>query len=69
LGGHSFPVDVWIDHDGLPRRFAADIEIAGQASVKESVDYTDFGTDVTVEAPPADQVQSLNDFQQAAAGV
>ena len=28
LGG-SFPVDVWIDHDGLPRRFEIDIEVPG----------------------------------------
>jgi hypothetical protein len=68
-GGGSFPVDVWIDHDGLPRRFAVDIEVAGQASVKESIDYSDYGTDVTVEAPPADQVQSMNDFQHVASGV
>jgi hypothetical protein len=68
--GNSFPVDVWIDHDGLPRRFAIDIEIpGGQGSVKESIDYSDFGAPVTVEAPPAAQVQSMADFQRVAGGV
>jgi len=67
--GTSFPVDVWIDGDGLPRRFEIDIEIPGKGSVKESIDYTDFGADVSIDAPPADQVQSMADFQRAASGV
>ena len=67
--GSSFPIDVWIDHDGLPRRFALDIEIPGQGSVRESIDYSDYGADVSIEAPPADQVQSMGDFQRVASGV
>jgi hypothetical protein len=69
LLGTTFPIDVWIDRDGLPRRFAVDIELPGTGSVKESIDYTDFGADVSVEAPPADQVQSMDDFQRVASGV
>lgn len=67
--GNTFPVDVWIDADGLPRRFAIDIELPGTGSVKERIDYSDFGADVSVVAPPADQVQSMNDFQRVASGV
>jgi len=67
--GTTFPIDVWIDNDGLPRRFAIDIEIPGKGSVKESIDYTDFGADVSIDAPPADEVQSMADFQRAASGV
>ena len=67
--GTTFPIDVWIDGDGLPRRFEIDIEIPGKGSVKESIDYTDFGADVSIDAPPADQVQSMADFQRAASGV
>jgi hypothetical protein len=70
LLGSSFPVDVWIDHDGLPRRFAIDIEMPGSGgSVTESIDYSDFGAPVNIEAPPADQVQTMSDFQRVAAGV
>jgi hypothetical protein len=69
LGG-SFPIDVWIDHDGLPRRFQMDIEVpGGKGSVSERIDFTDYGAPVTIEAPPADQVQSMGDFQRVASGV
>jgi hypothetical protein len=67
--GRSFPIDVWIDGDGLPRRFAIDLEVPGKGSVKESIDYSDYGADVSIEAPPADQVQSMDDFQRVASGV
>jgi len=67
--GKTFPIDVWIDHDGLPRRFAIDIGIPGKGSVKESIDYSDYGADVSIQAPPADQVQSMDDFQRVANAV
>lgn len=66
--GGSFPADVWIDHDGLPRRFAVDIDLGSKGSLKEQVDYTDYGAPVTVVAPPADQVQSMDDFTRASSG-
>ena len=65
LLGNSFPVEVWIDGDGLPRRFALDLDLGGKGSVKEQVDYTDYGAPVTVVAPPAGQVQSMDDFTRA----
>jgi hypothetical protein len=68
LGG-SFPVDVWIDHDGLPRRFEISIDVSGTGSVKERIDFSDYGADVSIEAPPADQVQSMADFEHTANGV
>lgn len=68
LLGNGFPVDVWIDGDGLPRRFALDLDLGGKGSVKEQVDYTDYGAPVTVVAPPADQVQSMDDFTRASGG-
>lgn len=56
--GASYPVDVWIDDDGLPRRFAMKIsmQVDGErVSVSETVNYTDFGTAVHVEAPSAEE--------------
>jgi hypothetical protein len=69
LLGASFPVDVWIDHDGLPRRFEMSIDVGSKGSVKERIDYSDYGADVAIEAPPADQVQSMEDFQRVANSV
>ena len=49
------PVEVWIDDAGLARRigFVVDGEPV-------TVDFFDFGIDVDVEAPPADQVESFD---------
>ena len=51
------PVEIWIDEDGFARRlFLADEE------EEVTVDFYDFGVEVDVEAPPADQVESADDF-------
>jgi hypothetical protein len=53
--------EMWVDGDDLPRKFAQTIEIPGTgggaatSSTTEGT-YTDFGTDVEIEAPPADEV-------------
>ena len=52
--------EMWVDADNLPRKFAQTIEVpgasgAGTSSTTEGT-YTDYGTDVEIEAPPADQV-------------
>jgi hypothetical protein len=72
LFGDSMPMDVWIDGDGLPRRVAMKIRTtaAGQSiSVDERIDFYDFGADVSVEAPPADEVMPMTDFQALAGGL
>ena len=63
--GASYPVDVWIDHDGLPRRYALKISTK-QFAVSETVDYTDFGTTIHVEKPPADETASFSALLAAA---
>jgi hypothetical protein len=66
--GSTFPMDVWIDQDGLPARVGVDIDSKLGLHVSEQIDFTDWGTPVTVEAPPADQVQSMADAQRGAGG-
>jgi hypothetical protein len=66
--GSTFPMDVWIDHDGLPVRVGVDIDSKLGLRVSEQIDFTDWGTPITVEAPPADQVQSMADAQGGAGG-
>jgi hypothetical protein len=60
--GDGMPVDVWIDGDGLLRKMHIDMSIseAGQ-SVAMGVDMEmfDYGIDVHVEAPPADEVSDM----------
>ena len=53
--------EMWIDGDNLPRKFAQTLEVpavgGGQASTSTTEGtYSDFGTDVEIEAPPADEV-------------
>lgn len=53
--------EMWVDGDSLPRRFTQTIEVpatGGGAPTSTSTEgtYSDFGTDVEIEAPPADQV-------------
>lgn len=53
--------EMWVDGDNLPRKFAQTIETPSQAggepvpSTTEGT-YSDFGLDVDIEAPPADQI-------------
>ncbi len=53
--------EMWVDADNLPRKFAQTIEVkaagGGQSTASNSEGtYSDFGTDVEIEAPPASQV-------------
>jgi hypothetical protein len=62
LGTHELPVSVWVDGDGLLRRFQQTVTVAA-SGVESTTDVTmelfDFGTDVEVERPDADEVLDL----------
>jgi hypothetical protein len=57
--GAELPVDVWIDDDGLMRRMRMDMTIEGQTAAVDMEMY-DYGVDVEVEAPPADEVGDMS---------
>jgi len=69
LGATEMPMDVWITDDGIPVRqvmtFDGPDGIAAMAGLKMkmTVDMTDFGEPVTVDVPPADQVQPIDPTQ------
>lgn len=53
--------DMWVDGDNLPRKYAQDVSTpatGGQPASQSSTEgfYTDFGTEVDIEAPPASEV-------------
>ncbi|HEY6030844.1 MAG TPA: hypothetical protein VIU44_09780 [Gaiellaceae bacterium] len=56
-GISTFPVDVWVDDAGMLRRVSADLGGAF-LSIKASLDLNDYGTPVTGDLPPADQVET-----------
>ena len=59
-GMKNLPVEVWIDEEGLPARFAMEMAApdgtGGTAKVKMQADYTDWGKPVEIAAPPAGEI-------------
>ena len=60
------PVEVWIDDDGFVRRMKQSFEGNGTLQTKMTMTMTmelyDFGTDVSVEEPPADDVVDFSEL-------
>jgi hypothetical protein len=74
----SLPLDVFVDDDGLIRRLAIDFSVpdksdesgssGGSASI--AIEFFDFGTEVSIEPPPADQVTDVTStFSQMTGGL
>jgi len=61
--GVRVPTDVWVDDAGRLRRMQIDMTF-GQglqnAHMTMTMDYSDFGSPVTVETPPADKVADFH---------
>lgn len=54
-------VEMWVDADDLPRQFRQELELPAAGGAESSTTttegtYSDYGTDVTIEAPPASEV-------------
>src|SRR3954447_23171008 len=63
-GLKDFPVDLWVNGDGLPARLSIEMPTADPTSGKAvpaevEVDYTKWGDPVDIKAPPADQVGEM----------
>jgi len=55
------PYDVWIGKDdGYVRRMRTSYSAAGQ-TIATTMNFSDFGKDVTVDVPPADQTADMTD--------
>ena len=59
LGTHTIPVDVWVDDEDLVRRLQEHLPIATGGKIDFSVDFYDFGTQVSINPPPASQTLDL----------
>jgi hypothetical protein len=57
----DMPVDVWVDGDGQTRKVAATLDQAG-IKVDTEVEYYDFGVELDLSAPPADEVLDFTDI-------
>ena len=71
LAAGVIPVEAWVDEDDLPRRIRMDMTSMlrtmgqGEGSVTMTMDFFDFGDDVAIEVPSADEVTS---FREAMGG-
>jgi hypothetical protein len=63
----TIPLDVWIDDDGLPRRFRMQFEAAGVSADME-FEFSDFGKDVDLSAPPEDETVDFRELLGGAVG-
>jgi LppX_LprAFG lipoprotein len=75
LGTSDLPIDVWIDDDGLLRRQDMTMDLSkaaaaggapagqGPAEMFMRMELFDFGTEVDVAPPPADQVTDMAKLQ------
>ena len=72
-GRSSYPIEVWIDDDKLLRRMKLgySIKIPGQAeeaSFSMRMEFFDFGTPVSVEPPPEDEVTDISELAKQFGG-
>jgi hypothetical protein len=60
MGIKTYPVDIWVDRDGLVRKLAIELEYkqphGEYVKMKVSEEYYDFGVEANIEAPPAKRV-------------
>jgi hypothetical protein len=60
MGIKTYPVDIWVDRDGLVRKLAIELEYkqphGEYVKMKLSEEYYDFGVEANIEAPPAKRV-------------
>jgi hypothetical protein len=76
LGASTIPADIWIDEDGRMRRMRYEVDVkgaaaaqqGGQAKVAVGLELFEFGTEVKVTPPPADQVADASGLLGAGAG-
>jgi hypothetical protein len=60
----EFPVELWVNEDGLPMRMTMDMPMSDPSSgesveAKIEADYTNWGEPVEIAAPPADQIAEM----------
>ena len=66
------PVDVWIDEEGLLRRMTFRMEsstaASGDFAMEMTMEIPDYGIDVELPIPPADEVTDLTDLTHQTLG-
>jgi hypothetical protein len=65
-GVESFPLEVWLDDEGLVRRLVAEYENmetgTSEADLSFAIELYDLGAELDVKAPPIDRVSDITDL-------
>lgn len=61
-GDRPMELDLWVDAEDRPRRLVMAMPDSGAEEMTVRVDFRDFGKDVQVEAPPAEEVFDFSEF-------
>ena len=64
IDADGIPVDVWIDGDGVARRFSQTIDGVEGLSTSMTMEMYDFGTEIDVEPPPPGQVIDFDELME-----
>jgi hypothetical protein len=70
-GSGELPVDVWIDANGLPAKLQYEVSVSADGSDTTTViamEFFDWGTEVVVEPPPADEVTDIAELAASGSG-
>jgi hypothetical protein len=60
----EIPVEVWIDADGIARRYVQSIDAADGSSTTVTMEMYDFGAEVDVDPPPPSDVIDFNELME-----
>jgi hypothetical protein len=63
-GNRFFPVELWIDDESRVRRIGLREGAAANESMGMTIEFFDYGVDVDVQPPPADQVISQEELEK-----
>jgi hypothetical protein len=65
MGIQTYPVDIWVDRDGVVRKLSIEMEYkepdGEYVKMKVSEEYFDFGVPVEIKPPPAKQVLDVTE--------
>jgi hypothetical protein len=64
FGTSTVPIDVWIDGDNQVRRMQMNMSIPSAGSVAMTTEFYDFGEDVDISLPPADEVMDWTELMR-----
>jgi hypothetical protein len=69
----AYPMEVWIDDDGLPRRLSTIVDIEdetmGTVTQQTVLELYDFGVNVRIDEPAEDEVVELRDLMEELAAL